>query len=195
MIRSIGVGRVRASTSPGSSCREIKGRKRLISVMAKESSTASNAPRKSVIKAVRSNFSSPTTDASPMPMMGDIKGATSIAPMMTAAELVTSPEVAMAQDSTTSRKKSKPGEEVCLISIRISLRSSAVSGLTILRNEDNTLIHLPELDNDVILPVNGKTYFDKTLIAFIVMHVLADIKYQRSANLAVEPGLSRSSHP
>jgi hypothetical protein len=43
-------------------------------------------------------------------MIGDIKGATNIAPMITAGESVISPKVAMLQDNTTNKKKSNPGE-------------------------------------------------------------------------------------
>ena len=98
--------------------------------MAAESSTASAAPRTSAL-APRCNMRlSPIIEARPMPKMGDINGATSIAPMMTAAELVSKPSVAMLLESTTNRKKSKPGEASGVISATIWARSSAVSGLT-----------------------------------------------------------------
>ncbi len=142
MIRSIGVGRVRAITSPGSSCNETKGRKRLTSAIANDSNTARSAPRMSVPAAVRSSLSSPVTDARPSPMIGDMSGATSIAPMMTAAELVIKPDVAIAQDNTTSNRKSKQSLDDSASSALISWRSSVVSGFTILRKDVSTLIGL-----------------------------------------------------
>ncbi len=43
--------------------------------------------------------------------MGDIRGATSMAPITTAVELVIKPKVAILVDKTTRKKKSKFGEE------------------------------------------------------------------------------------
>ena len=48
-------------------------------------------------------------DAIPIPRIGDINGATSMAPMMIATESVSNPMVAIVQDRITSKKKSNPG--------------------------------------------------------------------------------------
>jgi hypothetical protein len=48
-------------------------------------------------------------DAMPMPRMGDMSGATNMAPMIMATESVNRPIVAIVQERITSRKKSKPG--------------------------------------------------------------------------------------
>ena len=61
-------------------------------------------------------------------MIGDINGATSIAPMIMAGESVINPMVAMLHESTTSRKKSKLDEELSVISSMICFRSSLEGG-------------------------------------------------------------------
>jgi hypothetical protein len=73
-------------------------------------------------------------EARPMPRIGDINGATSMAPMITATEFVNNPSVAMLVESTTSRKKSNPGDAMGVISAMICVRLSAESGLISLRN-------------------------------------------------------------
>jgi hypothetical protein len=66
--------------------------------------------------------------ASPIPMIGDINGASSIAPIITAGELVIRPRVAMLHERMTSKKKSNPGDAKGVISLIISLRSAEDRG-------------------------------------------------------------------
>ena len=103
ITRSMGVGRMRARISPGSSCNATKGRKRLTNAIKKESRMASPAPRKSAEADDSINLSSPMVEARPIPMIGDMSGASSMAPMITAGEFVTRPSVAMLHDNTTRR--------------------------------------------------------------------------------------------
>ncbi len=124
MSRSMGLGRVRERISAGNSCRDTKGRARLIRVITNDKRMATKAPRMSAEADLRMRRSSPITEASPMPMMGDMRGASNMAPMITAAELVIKPRVAMLQDKITRRKKSKPGDAEGVISaISFSLSS------------------------------------------------------------------------
>ncbi|MCJ7624955.1 MAG: hypothetical protein MUO76_15750 [Anaerolineaceae bacterium] len=59
-------------------------------------------------------------------MIGDINGATSMAPMITAAESVINPKVAMVQDKMIKRKKSKLGEDASAsIPNTVSFRSKS----------------------------------------------------------------------
>ena len=62
--------------------------------------TASNAPLRRAEPAFLSNRPSPVMEAMPIPMIGDIRGATSIAPMITAGESVIKPKVDIMLDST-----------------------------------------------------------------------------------------------
>ena len=102
--KSMGLGRVREITSMGSSCKLIKGRRELAQVMATATKIARTAPR---ISPVIENFSSsvsPRIDARPKPSKGDMSGATSMAPIMVAAELINRPNVAIVAERTTSTK-------------------------------------------------------------------------------------------
>jgi hypothetical protein len=58
-----------------------------------------------------------------------------MAPMMTAAESLTRPKVAMVHERTTSKKKSKPGAEVRSNSSRTSAQRFAWSGCGHRRNK------------------------------------------------------------
>ena len=101
--RSIGPGRVRVSTSLGISSKIVNGSCRLPNVINTEMITARTAPRNKPTTPSRSKRPSPVIDANPMPIMGDISGATSIAPMMMAGELTNNPIVAMMLDKITNR--------------------------------------------------------------------------------------------
>lgn len=57
------------------------------------------------------NRLSPEIDAIENPRIGDMRGATSIAPMITAEESMMSPRVAIVQDRTIRTKKSVFGED------------------------------------------------------------------------------------
>ena len=73
-------------------------------VKSADNPTANSAP---LNKADIADFKSvlrPIIEASPIPIMGDINGATSIAPIMTAGELVIKPRVAILVERMTSRK-------------------------------------------------------------------------------------------
>ena len=94
-----------------------------MTVMRADSRTARAAPRNKAESADLASLVSPVMEPSPSPIIGDISGATSIAPMMTAGELVIRPIVAMLHDNTTSTKKSMPGEALSVTSSMISLRS------------------------------------------------------------------------
>jgi len=99
------VGCVLLRTSLGISMREgTKGRYILLSVMSDESKTANMAPRINAETESLANFVFAMIDPKPTPRMGDIRGATSIAPMITAGESFINPSVAIALESTTRRK-------------------------------------------------------------------------------------------
>jgi len=72
--------------------------------------------------------------ASPIPTKGDMSGATSMAPMITAGELVMRPSVAILHESTIMRKKLNPGEAASVISATACFRCSAGAGCTIFLN-------------------------------------------------------------
>ena len=76
-----------------------------------EISTERAAPRSSAEAASLSNLSSPRIEPIPNPTMGDMRGATSIAPIIVAGESMSSPKVAITLESRTRRKKSKSGVE------------------------------------------------------------------------------------
>ena len=111
MAKSIGVGWVRAITACGKSfaCKSRNGINVLNQVNRNEIRMESSAPRNNAESASRSKRSSPRIEAIPKPMMGDIKGATNIAPIITAGELTSSPRVAITLESNTNKKKSKSG--------------------------------------------------------------------------------------
>jgi hypothetical protein len=60
--------------------------------------------------------------------MGDMSGATNMAPMITAVELDNKPKVAMVQERMINRKKSYPGDAESINSFRTSSFLSAGSG-------------------------------------------------------------------
>jgi hypothetical protein len=76
-------------------------------------------------------------------MIGDMRGATNIAPMMTAGESVIKPKVAILQDNTTNKKKSKPGEADGATSSRTAFRLSDGNGLMIDLNQVGLFIEFP----------------------------------------------------
>ena len=124
----MGLGWVRAKTSLGSSCNTTNGNLELMSVIRLESKTASTAPRNKAVAEFRTRNESPVIDDMPIPMIGDMSGATNMAPMMTAGESVTNPSVAILQDNTTNRKKSKLEVADWRISCVTTIFSSAVNG-------------------------------------------------------------------
>ena len=65
---------------------------------------AKKAPRNKADKPDFNKLRRPMMDANPIPMMGDIKGATNIAPMITAGEFVIKPSVAILVERMTSKK-------------------------------------------------------------------------------------------
>ena len=93
------------------------------------------APRSRAEAASLNSLSSPRMDPMPNPMIGDISGATSIAPMMVAGESISSPSVAMILESSTKRKKSKSGEESSRSCIWTSARRFMLTGGTIRRHK------------------------------------------------------------
>jgi hypothetical protein len=100
----MGLGWVLEIISCGNSCKETNGRYELMKVKSADNATANIAP---LIKAEIADFNSvlrPIIEARPIPIMGDINGATNIAPMMTAGELVIKPRVAILVERMTSRK-------------------------------------------------------------------------------------------
>jgi hypothetical protein len=77
---------------------------------------------------LRAKNESPVMDDMPTPIIGDMSGATNMAPIITAGELVINPSVAMLQDNTTNRKKSKLEEADLRISCVSCNFSSALKG-------------------------------------------------------------------
>ena len=65
---------------------------------------AARAPAPTMAKDSTTRLPQPCTTAAAMARMGVINGATSMAPMTTAAELLTRPKAAIAADSTISVK-------------------------------------------------------------------------------------------
>jgi len=88
----------------------------LVTVIINDIVIESNAPLNKAENEFRASVEFPIIEASPKPMIGDINGATNIAPIMTAGESVINPRVAIALERITSRKKSNFGEEASLIS-------------------------------------------------------------------------------
>jgi len=119
---------MRESTSLGSSCNTTNGSLAFPIVIKVESMTANTAPRNKAVAELRARNESPVMDAMPTPMIGDMRGATNIAPMMTAGESVINPRVAILHESTASRKKSKLDEADSRISCVTTIFSSVVSG-------------------------------------------------------------------
>lgn len=69
-----------------------------------------------------------------------MRGATNIAPMITAVESKINPKVAIMHERTTNKKKSKPGEAACSNSSKTSTRLSGVKKL----NQRRILIKDPQ---------------------------------------------------
>jgi len=65
---------------------------------------ASKAPRNNAETADFNKVLRPMMDARPIPIIGDIRGAINIAPIMTAGELVINPNVAILEDKITNKK-------------------------------------------------------------------------------------------
>ena len=63
-----------------------------------------NAPLIRAEAESRARRASPVMEPRPTPRMGDMRGATTIAPMMTAGESLISPRVAIAPERTTKKK-------------------------------------------------------------------------------------------
>ncbi len=86
------------------SCSTPNGERYAIRLISHDNPTARPAPSSSARIEWRYIFCAPETDASDNPRMGDMSGATSIAPIMTAAELVIKPNVAIVQERKMSKK-------------------------------------------------------------------------------------------
>lgn len=104
MIKSKGPGRVRAITSVGRFPSSPIGNARPIHPTTSDKATAARAPSSSPHAAFWNMGRRPVTEASETPRMGDINGATSMAPMITAAEFSSRPSVAITQDRRTRTK-------------------------------------------------------------------------------------------
>lgn len=107
----------------------------LIQVIKAANAIANKAPRNKAEIALRKSVVFPVMDASPIPIRGDIKGATNMAPMITAGEFVISPNVAMLHDRITSRKKSYPLDADEATSSLISCRFWGGKGLMRVLNQ------------------------------------------------------------
>jgi len=118
IIKSLGEGCVRETISLGISKKNDgkKGRFKLAKVIISDIVIESKAPRNKAEKEFFANDEFPIMDARPNPIIGDISGATNMAPIMTAGESVINPSVAMALERITSKKKSNFGEDASLIS-------------------------------------------------------------------------------
>ncbi len=137
--RSMGLGSVRASSSRVSSSlrREAKGRKPFSQVSTKARRTASTAPRINEDVEPDNSLVSPVMEARPIPMIGDMSGATSMAPIIVAGESISKPSVAIVAESSTKRKKSKLGSLASRRRTWTSARSSRLIGGTSRRQKRN----------------------------------------------------------
>ncbi len=106
---------------------------------------ARKEPRATAPRVRRKKRVSPSTMARPVPAMGDIKGATSMAPITTAAELASNPNAAMAAARPIKTKKSVSGLAPRRIRTYDSVRSWRLSlGTTSRRAQLTSRNRLPK---------------------------------------------------